>query len=294
MSAEDIQAYGLEEGGVVQLSPSLRPPQGYPGQIARARRNLPRRMGPAFTCARVNSCPTLIKGSIGLNPTIWRNALGPGDVDAESGKLVIRKPSNVVVATEIRLQSFGRASVDEADGGDNAENKEEEEGRSRRAVVSREEVLRYFASESRCVTIGDTFTLNGQNDRWLYVVDSRPEPFAIVGPSTVIHLDAPSRELDPEIASIMGNSRMDQRDGMRGYVVQRRGLSLQQFNALPAIVVDSSNKPDDCCGICIMDFEEGDVLRDLVVCRHKFHKNCIDRWLIDHTNCPECRREIGR
>ena len=47
----------------------------------------------------------------------------------------------------------------------------------------------------------------------------------------------------------------------------------------------------DICPICITDFEEGDDLR-VLPCdgQHKFHRDCVDPWLLQvSSQCPLCR-----
>ncbi|KAG6869114.1 hypothetical protein C0993_001679 [Termitomyces sp. T159_Od127] len=47
----------------------------------------------------------------------------------------------------------------------------------------------------------------------------------------------------------------------------------------------------ETCPICITDFEEGDDLR-LLPCegKHRFHKTCVDPWLLElSSSCPICR-----
>ena len=47
----------------------------------------------------------------------------------------------------------------------------------------------------------------------------------------------------------------------------------------------------ETCPICIMDFEEGDDLRQLP-CegKHRFHQSCVDPWLLElSSSCPICR-----
>lgn len=41
------------------------------------------------------------------------------------------------------------------------------------------------------------------------------------------------------------------------------------------------------CSICLFDFEDGDELRKLLPCGHRFHRACIDQWLLkSSTTCP--------
>lgn len=45
------------------------------------------------------------------------------------------------------------------------------------------------------------------------------------------------------------------------------------------------------CSICMSDYVDGDPLR-LLVCFHRFHKDCIDPWLSQTPQCPICRTQI--
>ncbi|KAF3921245.1 hypothetical protein ABW21_db0205442 [Orbilia brochopaga] len=44
------------------------------------------------------------------------------------------------------------------------------------------------------------------------------------------------------------------------------------------------------CLVCLSDFEDGELCRQLVQCQHVFHRDCIDEWLTTGRNsCPLCR-----
>ncbi|KAI5639811.1 ring finger domain-containing protein [Phthorimaea operculella] len=47
----------------------------------------------------------------------------------------------------------------------------------------------------------------------------------------------------------------------------------------------------ECCAICIEPYKVSETLRSLP-CRHEFHKNCIDPWLLEHRTCPMCKMDI--
>mmetsp|Transcript_14207 Transcript_14207/g.27120 ORF Transcript_14207/g.27120 Transcript_14207/m.27120 type:complete len:663 (-) Transcript_14207:98-2086(-) len=49
------------------------------------------------------------------------------------------------------------------------------------------------------------------------------------------------------------------------------------------------------CGICLEDFQRGDVKKKLSCPNHphSFHKDCIDKWLKQVSNCPICKSEVG-
>lgn len=44
------------------------------------------------------------------------------------------------------------------------------------------------------------------------------------------------------------------------------------------------------CAICLAEFVEGEEVQLMAECRHGFHAQCIERWLISHSSCPNCRR----
>ncbi|CAI5479806.1 unnamed protein product [Closterium sp. Yama58-4] len=46
------------------------------------------------------------------------------------------------------------------------------------------------------------------------------------------------------------------------------------------------------CTVCLCDFREGELLRYLLPCEHRFHVSCIDHWLADKTTCPVCRVDL--
>ncbi|OWB70357.1 hypothetical protein B5S31_g34 [[Candida] boidinii] len=48
--------------------------------------------------------------------------------------------------------------------------------------------------------------------------------------------------------------------------------------------------PGDTCPICLMAYEDDQFVRELLKCKHEFHKECIDEWLSEGQNtCPMCR-----
>lgn len=69
---------------------------------------------------------------------------------------------------------------------------------------------------------------------------------------------------------------------------QRREQHRQERGAAET---DSDDDVEDTeqCGICLMEYERGDVLRTLP-CLHVFHAKCVDHWLKQNARCPECRQ----
>lgn len=42
------------------------------------------------------------------------------------------------------------------------------------------------------------------------------------------------------------------------------------------------------CAICLDDFKPTDLCRELYPCRHIFHLDCVDKWLLKSSKCPTC------
>ncbi|CAN6216692.1 unnamed protein product [Urochloa humidicola] len=47
------------------------------------------------------------------------------------------------------------------------------------------------------------------------------------------------------------------------------------------------------CAVCLDDVRAGEVVRQLLACRHLFHADCVDAWLRAHRTCPLCRCDLS-
>jgi len=94
---------------------------------------------------------------------------------------------------------------------------------------------------------------------------------------------------------------------------RKKGLTRSQLNQLPVSTYNvkapktrqsksktsnkqgSNNKDDssnvESCTICIADYKQGDKIKTLP-CMHKFHKDCIDKWLGLKSECPMCKYDL--
>ncbi|XP_026575108.1 E3 ubiquitin-protein ligase ZNRF3 [Pseudonaja textilis] len=52
----------------------------------------------------------------------------------------------------------------------------------------------------------------------------------------------------------------------------------------------SSGSTSDCA-ICLEKYMDGEELR-VIPCAHRFHRKCVDPWLLQHHTCPHCRHNI--
>ncbi|KAJ6002381.1 hypothetical protein N7451_004928 [Penicillium sp. IBT 35674x] len=65
-------------------------------------------------------------------------------------------------------------------------------------------------------------------------------------------------------------------------------LVAESINGAGAIQIQDGER----CLICLSDYEVAEEVRELVKCKHVFHRDCIDQWLTTGRNsCPLCRGE---
>jgi len=59
----------------------------------------------------------------------------------------------------------------------------------------------------------------------------------------------------------------------------------------PAVSSSTRGQEERKCMVCMEPFVSGDSLRALP-CLHRYHRRCIDAWLIRSPECPICKRDI--
>uniref|UniRef100_A0A1A9VZT5 RING-type domain-containing protein n=1 Tax=Glossina brevipalpis TaxID=37001 RepID=A0A1A9VZT5_9MUSC len=72
-----------------------------------------------------------------------------------------------------------------------------------------------------------------------------------------------------------------------------RDLRTVKINMLPSneYNIEMSNGDQLSCAICINDFLSKEIIRTLP-CNHRFHVECIDKWLQSNSTCPMCRARV--
>eukprot|EP01018_Ginkgo_biloba_P028859 Gb_14777 [translate_table: standard] len=74
------------------------------------------------------------------------------------------------------------------------------------------------------------------------------------------------------------------------------GMGKMALKALPTIIYSTHSQLPEVkamdCPICLAEFKDGQKLRLLPKCNHRFHPQCIDPWLLSHSSCPSCRDSL--
>lgn len=88
--------------------------------------------------------------------------------------------------------------------------------------------------------------------------------------------------------------------------VKNKGLKKKVLKSLPKFRYDPSTETESSssgaaangevpftaeeCAICLVEYVEGDEIRVLPNCGHRFHLLCVDTWLLSNSSCPTCRQ----
>ncbi|CAI6004467.1 unnamed protein product [Closterium sp. NIES-64] len=73
------------------------------------------------------------------------------------------------------------------------------------------------------------------------------------------------------------------------------GLDPKIVQALPTATFSFEKLREGCCesfrecAVCLGEYEDGECIKTLPSCGHRFHATCIDIWFCAHTTCPICR-----
>ncbi|CAK8533711.1 unnamed protein product [Lathyrus sativus] len=82
----------------------------------------------------------------------------------------------------------------------------------------------------------------------------------------------------------------------RGSMIDRskRRISKIDLEKLPCydyVAKENTSNTMDCA-ICLENFTIGDKCRLLPSCKHSFHAQCVDKWLLENSICPICRSRV--
>ncbi|XP_052335190.1 E3 ubiquitin-protein ligase znrf3-like isoform X2 [Oncorhynchus keta] len=73
----------------------------------------------------------------------------------------------------------------------------------------------------------------------------------------------------------------------RKFKAKVKGQRESSYGASDSLTSSSTSD----CAICLEKYIEGEELR-VIPCAHRFHKKCVDPWLLQHHTCPHCRHNI--
>ncbi|KAK2977925.1 hypothetical protein RJ640_016602 [Escallonia rubra] len=75
----------------------------------------------------------------------------------------------------------------------------------------------------------------------------------------------------------------------------KTGLDPLVISSLPSFVFKQTEGETGSavmeCAVCLSMLEDGETVRVLPNCKHKFHAECIDKWLSTQSTCPICRTD---
>lgn len=69
-----------------------------------------------------------------------------------------------------------------------------------------------------------------------------------------------------------------------------KGAPKSKIKSLPIETIKKMDEPQSCC-ICLSEFTLGTKVR-VLPCEHKYHVDCIDKWLTINKTCPIDKTEI--
>ncbi|WCJ20947.1 RING/U-box superfamily protein [Euphorbia peplus] len=92
-------------------------------------------------------------------------------------------------------------------------------------------------------------------------------------------------------ACIVGRSIRNNTATERGNNSSTETLTEDDIEKLPSydfIAKSKGSSPVDCA-VCLDNFKVGDKCRQLPICKHSFHAQCVDEWILKKPICPICR-----
>ncbi|KAE8124192.1 hypothetical protein FH972_019098 [Carpinus fangiana] len=105
----------------------------------------------------------------------------------------------------------------------------------------------------------------------------------------IIHICIAGRAFRGGNHQIQGNNMVQR--GSNG----TKRMSTGDLERLPCFDYKAAEKGSSSvdCAVCLDNFKMGDKCRLLPNCRHSFHVQCIDSWLLKTPICPICRTIVN-
>lgn len=104
------------------------------------------------------------------------------------------------------------------------------------------------------------------------------------------------RAREPPGGLLSGSSPSNSLRGQLQHLFSLHDSGVEQvfIDTLPVFLYGSIRGLKDSadCAVCLNEFGNEDKLRLLPKCKHAFHTECIDTWLLSNSTCPLCRRSL--
>ncbi|GJN00111.1 hypothetical protein PR202_ga17272 [Eleusine coracana subsp. coracana] len=68
--------------------------------------------------------------------------------------------------------------------------------------------------------------------------------------------------------------------------------SLENSKARQGALQEQGRESETLCAICVEPLRQGQHCSEVPVCRHAFHRGCLDAWARTKGTCPLCRARI--
>ncbi len=67
---------------------------------------------------------------------------------------------------------------------------------------------------------------------------------------------------------------------------------INKYVGKPEKIKKNDPSLEEECFICFEKYKVGELKRTLPMCKHSFHKKCVDKWLKNKSTCPHCRCDL--
>jgi hypothetical protein len=96
-------------------------------------------------------------------------------------------------------------------------------------------------------------------------------------------------EIDPDSMSYEQLLELEEKIGKVNNGMKQEAISKIPFKEFRGAEEKEMGKK---CSICQCDYEEGEKFKELP-CKHDYHMNCIDKWLLTNKHCPICKVQLS-
>ncbi|KAJ0719119.1 putative transcription factor C2H2 family [Helianthus annuus] len=105
----------------------------------------------------------------------------------------------------------------------------------------------------------------------------------------VISLDG-SQVVDPDMCVTITSYIMDYHESLHANDLSEETID-QENSVKIGRNGDEEKEEEDVCAICLQEFEMSERCTTLE-CKHRYHQECIEKWLEQKNDCPICRAKV--